>query len=290
MFHHIPQFFSYSYPLVIPFTPSLQFNHLYFRRLRLHIRITPTPVPLLMLKLRHLLRVHLPLLQPYRLPRNNARLPRQRPYILGPQRIRKHILHLLQRLARRLRKRKQHMHKHCEAKDAKDDIRLPFDVDKSGRNKVSERKVKGPVRRRGERDRLAADAQRVQFRRVDPGDGAPGRRVGRDEEIGAGDDGLGRGAADGPGGFGRVVDAVGPGVVAVGFQQAAVGEHPGHHAEGAEEEGGAAAPAVDEEEGGDREEDVDDVLDAGGEEEVVALQAGHGEDVGYVVHHYVHSW
>ena len=30
-------------------------------------------------------------------------------------------------------------------------------------------------------------------------------------------------------------------------------------------------------------------MDAGGDEEVVAREAGHGEDVGYIVHHYVHS-
>lgn len=77
--------------------------------------------------------------------------------------------------------------------------------------------------------------------------------------------------------------------MAVGFQESAVGEHPCHHAQGAEEEGGAAAPAVDEDEGRDGEDDVDYVLDARGDEEVVAGEAGHGEDVGYVVHHDIHT-
>ena len=236
-------------------------------------------------KLRHLLLVQLPVLQQNRLARHNARLPRQRPHILRPQRIRKHRLHLLQRLPRRLRERQQHMHEHRDVEDAKDDVRLPLYVFKGWRDEVAQREIERPVRGRGQRDRLAAHAQRVEFRRVDPGDGAPGRSVRGDEEVGAGDDGLGRRARDGPGGLGRVVDALGAGVVAVGFQEPAVCEHPGHHAEGAEEEGRAAAPAVDEEEGGDGEDDVDDVLDAGGDEEVVAGEAGHGEDVGDVVHH-----
>lgn len=66
-----------------------------------------------------------------------------------------------------------------------------------------------------------------------------------------------------------MIHALGAGVVAVGFQEPAVGEHPGHHAQGAEQEGRAPAPAVDEEEGRDREDDVDYVLDARGHEEVV---------------------
>ena len=181
------------------------------------------------------------------------------------------------------------MHQHGGVEDAEDDVRLPLDVDEGGGHEVAEGEVEGPVGRGGERDGLAAHAQRVEFRRVDPGDGAPGGRVGGDEEVGAGDDGFGGGPADGPGGFGRVVDAVGAGVVAVGLEEATVGEHPGHHAQGAEEEGGAPAPAVDEEEGRDGEEDVDDVLDARGDEERVAGEAGHGEDISNVVHHHVHS-
>ena len=41
--------------------------------------------------------------------------------------------------------------------------------------------------------------------------------------------------------------------------------------------------------GRDGEDHVDYVLDARGYEEVVAGEAGHGEDIGYVVHHDVHS-
>ena len=181
------------------------------------------------------------------------------------------------------------MDEHCEAEDAKDDVRLPLDVFKGGGDEVSEGEVECPVGRGRERDGLAADAEGVEFGRVDPGDGAPGGGVGGDEEVGAGNDGFGRGPADGPGGFGGVVHAVGAGVVAVGFEDPAVGEHPGHHAQGTDHEGRTTAPAVDEEEGGDGEDDVDDILDARGDEEVVPFEAGHSEDVGYVVHHNVHA-
>ena len=284
--------FSYSHPPLTPSTSSLQFHQiLQFRRLCLNVRLTPTPVPLtlLMLKARHLLRVYMSLLQLDRLPRNDMRLPRQGPDEFRSQRVRKHVLDLFQRLARRLREGEEDVDSHGEAEDAEDEVRLPLDVFKGGRDEVAQSEIKGPVGRGGERDGLAAHAERVEFGRVDPGDGAPGGGVGGDEEVGAGDDGFGRGAADGPGGFGGVVHTVGAGVVAVGFQEPTVGEHPGHHGQGADYEGGTTGPAVDEEEGGDGEDDVDDVLDARGDEEVVPFEAGHGEDVGDIVHHDVHS-
>ena len=82
----------------------------------------------------------------------------------------------------------------------------------------------------------------------------------------------------GPGSFGGVADALGAGLAAVRLERSAVCEHPGHHSQGAEEEGG------------DGEDDVDYVLDARGDEEVVAGEAGYGEDVGDVVHHDVVGW
>ena len=278
-----------THPPTFPFLISLPTTYLKFHLRRPHIRVTRTPLPLHMRKPRRLLLVHLATLQPDRLARHDARLPRQGANVPGPRRVRKHVLDLLERLARRLREREEDVHQHGQVEDAEDDVRLPLDVDESGRDEVAEGEVEGPVRRRGERDGLAAHAQRVQFGRVDPGDGAPGRGVRGDEEVGAGDDGFGGGARDGPGGFGHVADALGAGVVAVGLEQAAVGEHPRHHAQGAEQQGRPAAPAVDEEEGRDGEGHVDDVLDAGGDEEVVAGEAGHGEDVGDVVHHDVHA-
>ena len=182
------------------------------------------------------------------------------------------------------------MHQHGEVEDAEDEVRLPLDVDKGGRDEVAEGEVEGPVGRGSERDGLAAHTQGIKFRRVDPGDGAPGRGVGGDEEVGAGDDGLGRRAGDLPRGFRRAIHALWAGVMAVGFQEPAVGEHPRHHAQGAEEEGRATAPAVDEEEGRNSEDDVDDVLDTRGDEESITGEAGHGEDVSNVVHHNLLNW
>ena len=217
IFHHS---FSSSHPPLTPFTFSLQFQqNLQLHRLRLNVRLTPTPIPLplLMLKVRHLLRVHVSLLQLNRLPRNNVRLPRQGPDELRSQRVRKHVLDLLQRLARRLREGEEDVDGHGEAEDTEDEVRLPLDIFKGGRDEVAQGEVEGPVGRGGERDGLAAHAERVEFGRIDPGDGTPGGGVRGDEEVGAGDDGFGRGAANGPGGFGGVVHAVGAGVVAVGF-------------------------------------------------------------------------
>ena len=162
------------------------------------------------------------------------------------------------------------MHQHREIEHAEDDVRFPLDVHEGGRDEVAQGEIEGPVGGGGERDGFPAHAQRVEFRGVDPGDGAPRWGVRGDEEVGAGDDGFGGGTRDGPGGFWGIVDAVGAGVVAVRLQEAAVGEHPGHHAQGAEQEGGATPPAVDEEEGWDGEDHVDDVLDAGGDKKIVA--------------------
>lgn len=176
----------------------IPYNNLSFHILRLDVRITSTPLSLLMIKLRHLLLIHLPMLQQERLLRNDMRLPRQRPHILGSQRIRKHILHLLQRLPRRLREREEDMHQHREVEHAEDDVRLPLDVDKRRRDEVAQGEVEGPIRRRGERNGFPAHAQWLQFGRVNPGDGAPGGGVGGDEEVGASDDGFGWRAGDCP--------------------------------------------------------------------------------------------
>ena len=47
------------------------------------------------------------------------------------------------------------MNRHNGAKDAKDDVHLPLDIDERRRDEVAGREVKGPVRRRAQRDRLA---------------------------------------------------------------------------------------------------------------------------------------
>lgn len=144
------------------------------------------------------------------------------------------------------------MHEHRHAKHPEEDIRLPLNILERRRHEVPEREIEGPVPRCSECYGFPAHAQGVQLGGVDPGDGAPGGRVGGDEEVAAGDEALGGGAGDGPGCFGGfAADAAGAGVVPVGFEDAGVGEEPGHHEGGADEEGGAAAPAVDVEEGGD---------------------------------------
>lgn len=123
--------------------------------------ITAAPLTLIMLKLRHLLLIHHPALQQQGLARHDVRLPRQRPHIPGSQRIRKHILHLLQRLPRRLGEGEEDVHQHREIEHPEDDVRLPFYIHKSGRHEVAQGEIEGPVRRRGEGDGFAAHAQGV---------------------------------------------------------------------------------------------------------------------------------
>lgn len=77
--------------------------------------------------------------------------------------------------------------------------------------------------------------------------------------------------------------------MAVAAKQAGIGEEPDSHEGSADEEGGAAAPAIDVEERWDSHDDIDNILDGGGDEERGAGEAGHGEDVGDVVHHHVHA-
>ena len=175
------------------------------------------------------------------------------------------------------------MDEHGRTKDAEKDIGAPLDIDEGGGDEVAKGEIESPIGRRGERDGFAADAQRIELRWIDPRDRTPGRSEGSDEEVREGDDGFGGRAGDGIGRSGRVVDAVGSGIVAVADEDAAVGEEPGHHEGGADEEGGTTAPAVDVEEGRHGHDDVDDVLDRGGHEQVVSRETGHGEDVGDVV-------
>lgn len=107
------------------------------------------------------------------------------------------------------------MHEHCEVEDAEDDVSFPLDVFESGRDEVTEGEIEGPVRGGGECDGFAADAKRVEFGRVDPGDWTPGGGEGGDEQIGTGDDGFGWGPGDGPGSFGGVIYALWARIVTV---------------------------------------------------------------------------
>jgi hypothetical protein len=194
----------------------------------------------------------------------------------------KHALHILQCLASGLWEQEPDVDRHCSVEDAEDDVDFPLDVDESGGYKVGEGEVEDPICGCGERDCLAADTEREEFGRVDPRDRAPGGGVGRDEEVGAGDDGAPGGAADLPGFFRDATNATGWGCLAVAGHEACVGVHPDGHEGGADEERPASTPSVDEDEGKDGHEDVDDVLDGGGDEVGGAGQTCHAEDVGDV--------
>ena len=178
------------------------------------------------------------------------------------------------------------MHEHGEVEDAEDEVSFPFDVYKGRGNEIAQSKIKCPVGRRCECYCFAAHPEGIQFWGVDPGYWAPRWSVRSDEEIGAGDDGFRWWTTHTPARFWGVPSyAPGTGVVAVGFEETGICEHPGHHSDGAEEKGGAATPAVDVEEGRDGHNDVDYVLDGGGDKEVVPGEASHSEDVGYVIHY-----
>lgn len=139
------------------------------------------------------------------------------------------------------------------------DISLPLDILKGGRNKVAKSKVESPVRGRAERDGLATETKREQLRWVDPRHRTERDGVRSDEEVGAGNDGLGGRARDLPGLGLDTVDAAGD-VVAVGSEDTGVGEEPGHHKSAANEEGRTAAPAIDPDQSGNGHGDVDNVL------------------------------
>ena len=144
---------------------------------------------------------------------------------------------------------------------------------------LTEGEVDGPVGGSGQGNGLSADAQREELWGVNPGHRSPSDRERGDEEIRTGDDGLAGGTVDQPGhGLGKVGDACGTGVADASEQTGVDGE-PGHHQKGTDQKWLATAPTVDPDEGGDGHDHVDHVLDAGGDEEVVALETGHLEDI-----------
>lgn len=178
---------------------------------------------------------------------------------------------------------------HGGTEDTEENVDLPLDVDEGRGHEVAEREVEGPVGGGAQRVGLATDAKGEQLGRVSPRGGTPGDGVAGDEEVGRGDDSLAGGATNDPRlGFDAFETARGSGVTVRGHETG-VDVHPDHHEDGADHKGVAATPAVTPDEGGDGHDNVDDVLDTGGDEQVVALQTGHGEDVGNVVHHDVHT-
>lgn len=118
-----------------------------------------------------------------------------------------------------------------------------------------------PIARRGKCDCLSPHPIRVQFWRVDPRYRAPGRSIGGDKEIGAGDDGFGCRARHTYRRFFDAVNAIGARVCAVAGEDSSVGEEPGGHERGADQQGGSSAHAIDVEERGHSHDYVYHVLD-----------------------------
>lgn len=106
----------------------------------------------------------------------------------------------------------------------------------------------------------------------------PGWSVAGDEEVRAGNDCLGCRAGDRDGCLFNAVDAAWNGCT-VDRKNAGVGEQPGHHEGRADEEGWTTANAVNPDQGRNRHNHVDDVLNGRRDEQSVARQACHGEDV-----------
>lgn len=175
--------------------------------------------------------------------RRLARLPSRCTKVLEAVRVLKHLLDLLQRLAGRLGEQQEDMDEHGRVEDGKHDVRAPLDVGKRLGHEQPQRRVERPVERGAQRDALAAQLEREELGRVDPGGRPHGDGEGGDEEVGAGDEAAGGGARDAHGLGGDAVDAALDDLAVLG-EDAGVGGHPGAHEEDADEEGRAAAPAV----------------------------------------------
>lgn len=196
------------------------------------------------------------------------------------------LVNLLQRLTRSLGERKENVNGHHDSEDAKDDVGLPLNVVESGGDEVAERKVESPVA--GSRDRVALSTQTVteEFGNVDPRDWTPCWRERSNKQVRAGDHSLGGGTLNPPADDG--VARVTP-VVTVRGHETGDGEKPDGHQGGTNEQSRATAPSVDVKKGRDGHDDVDDVLDTVRDKSNVAGDTCHLENVGEVIHHYVHS-
>lgn len=72
-------------------------------------------------------------------------------------------------------------------------------------------------------------------------------------------------------------------------EEAGVHKHPRAHEGRTDEHRLSATPSISPEQSGDGHEDIDDVLNGGSKQVGVASVAGHGKDVGNVVHHDIHT-
>lgn len=108
-------------------------------------------------------------------------LPGRSPDVFDALGVLEDGLGLLEGLARRLGEQEEDVDEHGDEEDGEDEVRLPLDVGKGLGDEEAQRRVEGPVTRRGQRDALASESQGEQLRRVGPGDWTPGGSEGCDE-------------------------------------------------------------------------------------------------------------
>ena len=150
------------------------------------------------------------------------------------------------------------------------EVQTPFDPFLQNGRHFTDDPIAGPVGRSAQAGAFGADAEGEDFRRVEPGDGAPGGAEGgvvdHDE-----DDGEGRGGGD------------------VDEDEVGDSREGDDHGDGAREEDRAAAPFVDEVPGGDGGEEIGEAVDAGHEDGLAAVPSGGFENEGGVVGDYVYA-
>ena len=197
------------------------------------------------------------------------------------------LLDLLKKLLGGLGEQEEHVPEHAEAEDGEDNVHLPFDVLKPWWHEVRKGEVEDPVGRGAKRDGLSTNAERVEFWWIDPRDWAPGWCVRGNEEVGACNDSRGWVTGDGHR-LSCVVELARGRRHGVVSEERSIDDEPSHHQEGTDKQGRTTTPSVDPEKSWNGHNHVNDELDGRGQQDVAA-EAGHGEDVGDVVHHDVHS-
>lgn len=197
------------------------------------------------------------------------------------------LLNLLKGFLRSLWEHEVDVPEHGETEDGEYNVDSPFDVRKCRWHEVRKGEVEDPVGGGGEGDSLATNAERVELWRVDPGDRSPGGCEGCDEEVGTRNNGLGWGTCDGHG-LGGTAELTLRGRDGVACEQGGVDNEPGHHEEGTDKHSRTTTPSIDPNQSRNSHDHVDYERNRRWEQDVAA-ETGHGEDVGDVVHHNVHT-
>ena len=174
------------------------------------------------------------------------------------------------------------MNSHGGAEDTEKYVCLPLDVHKRRRDEVRQSEVESPVRGSSKSNSLATESEREELRRVDPGYGTPGRSVGSDEEVRAGDDALSCSAADDPRFFWDVIETSRWCWMAARSKETGIRKHENRHESCSNKERATAAPSINVFQSENRHENVNDVLNRGGDQISRASQTGHTKDVGDV--------